>query len=72
MQWINVLRNNSFINPLQLVFYVKNWNRSTSATGSYGTQAGRLADNMLLHLRIFLNYILAEILEFIGFPKGTM
>ena len=40
VQWINVLQNNSFVNPMWLPFCAKNWSPSHSGTGSYGRPAG--------------------------------
>ena len=79
--WINVLRNNSFVNPLRLLFVCKkNWSRSTSATGSYsrqvswqaGSQAGRLTVKMLLYLEILKSIYWTKHWKFIGIQKGTV
>ena len=49
-QWINDLRNNSFVNPTQLPLLCRNC-RAMALTQS-GLTAGSLADEMLIHLEI--------------------
>ena len=49
-QWINVLRNNSFVNPTQLPLLCRN--SRAVALAQPGLTAGSLADEMLLHLGI--------------------
>ena len=41
VQWINILWNNSFINPMQLPLLHEKLDPSHSGTESYGRQASR-------------------------------
>ena len=50
-QSINILRNNSFVNPLWLPFLCEK--TGAVALAQPGLTAGRRADEMLLHLEIF-------------------
>ena len=50
-QWINALQNNSFVNPTRLPLLCEN--TGTVALAQLGLMAGRQADKMLLHLKIF-------------------
>ena len=49
-QWINVLQNNNFINPMQLPLLHRN--SRAVALAQLGLTAGSPADEMLLHLEI--------------------
>ena len=53
VRWINVLRNNSFVNPSQLAFLCEK--TGAVALAQPDLTAGRQADKMLLHLEIFRN-----------------
>ena len=50
-QWINVLQNRSFVNPLRLSFLCEK--TEAIALAQLGLTAGSLADEMLLHFRDF-------------------
>ena len=53
VQWINVLWNNSCVNPLWLTFLCeKTGALALAQLGLTDRQAGRLADEILLHLEI--------------------
>ena len=70
VQWINVLRNNSFINPLRSSLLCK----QTAAialvqVGSYGRLAGCQADEMLLHLEILKVYAGQNLGNLMAFRK---
>ena len=54
VQWINTLRNNSFVNPMQLPLLCRN--SIAVALRSYGRQASWLADEMRLNFE-FLKFI---------------
>ena len=53
-QWINVLRNNSFVKPMLLPVLCEK--TGTVALAQLGLMAGRQADKMLLHLEILKLY----------------
>ena len=60
-QWVNYLRNNSFVNPMRLcTFAVLNfWSCTPSITGSYGRLAGWLADKIQLIFKIHYRSLFA-------------
>ena len=60
VQWINVLRNNSFINPTRLPLSCKN-SRAVALAES-GLTAGWLADEMRVNLK-FLKFVVDQIVE---------
>ena len=49
-QWINILRNNSFVYPTQLPLLCRN--SRAIALAQSGLTAGSTADKVLLHLEI--------------------
>ena len=59
VQWINVVRNNGFVNPTQLsLLCVKNWSPIHSATRSYSREARRpLGRRICCKVRKFKFYI---------------
>ena len=54
VQWINILQNNGFVNPLLLPLLCEK--TGAIALVQPGLMAGRLADKMLLHLEILKPY----------------
>ena len=59
-QWINVLWNNSFVNPMRLPLLCRN--SRAVALGSYGRLAGWLADEMRVNFK-FLKFIVDRIFK---------
>ena len=57
-QWINVLRNNSFVNPMQLSLLCRN--SRAIALAEPGLTAGWLADEMQVNFK-FLKFIVDRI-----------
>ena len=53
VQWMNLHWNNGFVNWTQLPFYVKNWSHTPSGSVSYGREAGRQSDEILVDLEIY-------------------
>ena len=51
MQWINVLQNNSFANPMRLPLLCRN--SRAVALAQLGLTAGWLADKMQVNFQIF-------------------
>ena len=74
VQWINVLQNNSFVNPSWLPFLIAK--TGAIALAQPGLTAGRQADSqvdeMLLHLEIFKIIYWMKHWKFIGIQKGTV
>ena len=76
VQWINVLQNSIFVYSLIAVTFL------CEKTGAIilaqlalrysGRQAGRLADEMLLHLEIFKIIYQTKYWKFISVQKGTV
>ena len=64
-QWINVFRNNSFVNPTRLPLLCRNSRAVALAEpGSYGRLAGRLAGWLIDEFRVnfkFLKFIIDRI-----------
>ena len=60
MQWINVLRNNSFVNPTRLPLLCRN--SRAVALAEPGLTAGWLADEMRVNFK-FLKFIVDRIFK---------
>ena len=60
VQWINVLRNNSFVNPMQLPLLCKN--SRAVALVEPGFTAGWLADEMQVNFK-FLKFIVDQMFK---------
>ena len=73
-QWINVLQNNSFVNPSRLPFLCEKTGAVTLAQPglTVGRQSGSQADKMLLYLEIFKIIYWTKYWKFIGVQKGTV
>ena len=68
-QWINVFRNNSFVNPMRLPLLCRNSRAITLAEP--GLMAGWLIDEMQVNLK-FLKFIIDQIfILFAAFNKVT-
>ena len=73
VQWINVLRNNSFVNPMQLPLLCRNSRVVALAQLGLtaGWQAGWLIDEMWVNFK-FLKFIIDQIfILFAAFNKVT-
>ena len=58
VQWINVLRNNSFVNPTRLLLLCKKLAQPGITAGRLADWlTGSQADKILLSLEIFKNHI---------------
>ena len=69
VQWINVLRNNSFVNPTRLPLLCRNFR--AVALAEPGLTAGWLVDEMQVNFE-FLKFILDRIFKlFAAFIKVT-
>ena len=69
-QWINILQNSSFVNPSRLPFLCEK--TGAVALVQPGLMAGRLADEMLLHLEIFKIIYWTKYWKFVGVQKSAV
>ena len=67
VQWINILRNSSFVNPSRLSFLRKK--TGAVALVQPGLTAGSQADEMLLHLENFKIIYWTKYWKFIAVQK---